>query len=306
MQHGKKLSFGASVLGALPADDCAEPSQYVPDSWRALLVAKHLDGAARRGVLRSCRAGQQLVLQTAPAATLQLNTVTHQEWSFEKGNSWLSVSLSDYEFVTDLQPQRVRQLSALRDALRVRCTQPTALTILCNEYDSVPGTPHTIEHLPDALLAAAGYVITHISLVSPQHSYMTQKDTIESFLATAAPHLPNLRSLDFTRCVCVLPPPQHLPSLRRVCVHEVGIWADTMFRSTAPYLGQITHLSVTDDVRDQDSVPWPLLFKTASHSDTAHTHPPLPTSQPSLDHTTTTLTLSQHSHSSNHQCSSHR
>ncbi len=250
MADDTEKSFGAALYDSEPADGCASPDQYAPETWRDEFPT-HADGEALSGVFQSGRAGRDYVLGRAPRAQLRLSVDSGE------GDVW------------------GQRLHAVAQCLRTRGTLPTSLRLQCSHS---PDTPTLLAAVPPAL-QGAGAGVTEIAVVFPRSGSVFLDapenhagDSVTQFLQQIAPVLPGLSSLSLQWCFFTLAPPPAFPSLTALSLllpnTGSGLWS-SLFISAGRYLPQLRSLEI---ITPRDGyTPWQYLF-TPAHITHTLTH----------------------------------
>lgn len=193
-QADTKLSFGAAMLGAPPADGYNTPHQGLPDTWLASFTEQHADAAVWSGLFTSCRSGRDFALTHARTATATLSCVEHMPPA-----GWQ------------------RQVVAVRHALGVRCALPTRLCVhrgrstgrasqrwlaaLVDLFSHIYGAGYGVAEVDLSVWGCdfdVTAVLLYMAAACPNVHTLTLllNDTSVQHLAMLQPHqLPRLRSL---------------------------------------------------------------------------------------------------------------
>ncbi len=203
---------------------------YAPDTWREQF-RKHADTAVLRRVFTTCRAGRDWVLANSPHLTLRINT-----WREHTREEWAA------------------RIGRLEQALRTRGALPTCVDIECNRC------PHSSVAcaLLFPLITKADYNVTGLEIRDASLQREEPSRAFSALLQLAAPAATHLTSLTLTEPSTSLPPPSLLPKLQKLEVsfeYMVPGWpprphVDSMIRSIAPYVAQLTHLAILDNQLD--------------------------------------------------------
>ncbi len=234
----RKFSLAAALWDFPQADDCAAPTQHVPDSWRILFEDDSTDSQVvvvvilhRRppawlwmvlhGMFSACPSGKQWTLRRAKSAKLTLDCTGPQ---------------AD-------DPARQRQLQTLRQDLAVRGCLPTALQL---QYEPTASSQEAVASCAEAL----GPSNSSVSSVTLTPSLPTHELLTAQAMTRAASALSNITMLTLGGCVERLPDPSHLLHLKHLHIPllpypDTG-FDDNMCASLAPYLQQLTSLHLSE------------------------------------------------------------
>ncbi len=171
------------------------------------------------GLFTACRTGRDLVLSTAPHATLTLDFTAQQPSSMQQ------------------------QLSAVRHCLSVRGTLKTSLIVICELR--VPGSAEAVSAIP-AAISGVGAGIVSITVRNEDARPADTNAEAEAFLQALCAVCPNLRSLDVSAFPYPLPPPSALPRLTQLTVKQswlVGFEETRLLDSIVPLLPQLRQAS---------------------------------------------------------------
>ncbi len=202
------------------------------DALRIVFMTGHAQGIKYGGLLRTCRAGRDWVLTTAPHVSLQLQRPNNPSHT----HAWDT------------------QLKTVKQALITRGKQSTALAVHFAVWECVLWDQLSLHDIAEtktdtttavttadslvSLILEYGECITELALLS---DYYNQSPHIATLLQRAAPGLSSLTTLDLSECACVLPPPSQLPSLKHLSV-TVRKGDASFHDSVAAILPQLTAL----------------------------------------------------------------
>lgn len=232
-QPERQASLGALFFG-FPAQDADRGSDaQAPDAWQILFATEHADAGLLWGILCTCRAGRDFILQTAKKAKLRL------DFSAE-------------------QPAGVweRRLSAVQQALASRGNKRTKLALTVGT-DSLPAFTTAAVLLRDPVPSISKLRLRAAAVYA--EDIQPADRIITGLLQCAAPSFTNLRSLSIKFALSTLPPPSQLPHLTELtvrlpygCIPEPdNPIVQVPCKSIAPFLPQLQCLKL-------DGPNWPV------------------------------------------------
>ncbi len=184
-EQPSRLSLGAGLLGAPAAEGYGVPNGEVPGPW----VTAQLDPAQLLAVFQACRAGRDLVLQTAPRAHLTLR-------------------------IRPDSPRLITQLRAAARALETRGLQPVKLTLEF-QYKGSKRRCEMARQQVAAFLQTAGSRITELELQT--RGYEIEPGFLDSLVSESASALSNVHSLKIgADAISVVPLAPLLPNLTTI------------------------------------------------------------------------------------------
>ncbi len=262
MQRQRPASLGAFLFGFPPQDGYSDSDEQAPDAWRILFVTEHADGGVLWGLLCSCQAGRDLILQVAAQATLH------------------------FDFAAAEQPAGVwlRRLHTARRALVRRGAKGTRLALTVGT-DSLPAFTAAAVLLREPLPAIAELRVRAAREVVDYEAKIPHGRTITGLLQCAAPSLINLRTLSIEDTIVTLPPNTLLPHVIELKLQVpladllFGYEAEVQDMCThlAPYVRQVHSLCLDgvngppqtdEDIGAQTLLHWPTIFSPATTSTT--------------------------------------
>lgn len=242
--EGRKVCLGAALFGFPAAHGDEDEYLQSLDAWVQLFLTAHADAGVLKGVATSCKAGRDLVLQSAPKARLEV-TCSQQQANEAWG----------------------KRLACIQQALSVRRSThgATTLAVICDrdydrDYSDSKGKkredqgPACLALIPERL-AGAGESITELQVWS------THQISTTAFLTSAAPHFPNLRTLDLQIFPAALPSPTALPKLTQLSIDfYCGPYdgAAMICESISALITQLTSLEFS--ACDHWPDPWPVIL----------------------------------------------
>ncbi len=227
-------------------------------AWGVDLI-RHLDSPTRTRVFKSCRALQQFVLQSAPQATVTLlayDGLSEAVWQRR-------LARAEQALITRGPGQR----RGTKVLLRIPTPHPTALQSILSMSEAASQCYAALEVQQYDYPTAAG---PNAAPNPPQ-----------PWPAVVAPHI---HTLILNHMCGPLPSPALLPQLRELQVH---VWADHRWpvdtgraesrrrvegycASIAPYITQLTSLTVLDAGGAAGTNPWPALFGSTVSTSLKH------------------------------------
>ncbi len=256
MSPAKRISIGAALAGAPPAEDCFVPGNPIPGTWVDLFKSEHTDGGIWHGLFMSCRGCRDWTLQKSQkaVATLFFASATSQ---------------------AALQKQQQSVLSRIRVRAADAGAAPPEIVVVCD------GTP--------ASAAAAAATLSAVAVAAPGISVLTLEltkwaplpDVWRVFLNDITTTLPRLTKLSIKNISIPIPPHNKMPHLQELSATVEQHNATVVLRSIAPYFSQLTSLHVQLGFRPNPS--WPLTLTLPSDDHISNTLTTLSTNAPLTD-----------------------